>query len=186
MFCSTCSQLRHYPSPLLPKGLLSLTPSLPPLLVSFTTSRKRKKTQQILNRSSELCLSVVLVKAKGSKVEMIVLFPSQKSHSHLWGETHSATLEKFLSRLGNERRDDTSAEREFREGLIVKDKKAGKLGDFGTSWQSSRLMESKVRQTLSTKESQVPKIPYLILALNGGLLFLRHLRSHSATNSCVT
>lgn len=83
VFCSTYSQLRHYPFPFLPKGLLCLTPALPLLLVSFTTSHTRKKSQQILNRSSELCLSVVVVKANGSEVEMIVLFPSQKSHSHL-------------------------------------------------------------------------------------------------------
>lgn len=83
VFCSTCSKLRYYPFPFLPKGLLSLTPTLPLLLVSFSTSHKRKKIQQILNRSSELCLSVVLVRVNGSEVETTVLFPSQKSHSHL-------------------------------------------------------------------------------------------------------
>ena len=34
-------------------------------------------------------------------------------------------------------------------------------------------MESKMRQSLSTKASQVPKIPYLILALNGELAVIK-------------
>lgn len=75
--------------------------------------------------------------------------------------------------------------RTFKEGLILKDKKVRKTGDFDT--YGRLLATCRVNEADSyEKESRVPKIPYLILTMNGELLFSRHWRYSFTINSCVT
>lgn len=73
----------------------------------------RRKTQQISTRSTELCLSVVLTRESVAE-QLKWLFCSLSSNlTPTWRNfLGEFTLEKFLNRLRNGRRDDTSAWKE--------------------------------------------------------------------------
>lgn len=75
-------------------------------------------------------------------------------------------------------------ERIFKEGLILKDKKVRKIGDFDTYRRVLATCRANEADSYE-KESRVPKIPYLILTMNGEL-FSRHWRYSFTINSCVT
>lgn len=108
-FCSTRSPAKRLCIFLFYTGFplpVTCSPTAPDILHH---KPHRRKTWQILNRSTELRLSVVLI-GESMAEKLKWLFRSWSRNLTLtWREIHLATLKKFLNRLGYGKRDNISA-----------------------------------------------------------------------------